>query len=158
MGSRTYSARVMRFRHGVYGARKHMTPGCLLLLLRLSDDMDAKGYVSVPRTKLAEDLACPAARITEWINEAVTAKYLSRVRRGRPGVTAVYQGMVVRPAEVRPGVPSQRYATANQEEVRPGVPLSEPQRYATAVPQEVVGNGDVGTWFSRDEAAREIGA
>lgn len=142
MGARTYSARVMRFRRGVYAHRDEITPGCQVLLLRLSDDMNGNAIVSIPRSRLADELDCPPVRITEWINQAFEAGFLDRVRRGRPGVTAVYQGLVkVRegvPSEVREGVPSQRYATTNQAGVREGVPLSEPQRYARAVPQEVV--------------------
>lgn len=134
---RAYSAKVMRFRLGVYAARGGaLTPGCQLLLLRLSDDMDARGYVSVPRSVLVEDLAAPPPRITEWLKEAVEGRFLDRVRRGQPGVTAVYQGLVRTPAEVRPGVPSQRYATADHAEVRPGVPVTASQRYAQHHPQE----------------------
>jgi len=130
----------MRFRRAVYANRGAITPGCQVLLLRLSDDMNATAIVSIPRSKLAEEFDCPPVRITEWINQAFAAGLLDRVRRGRPGVTAVYQGLVVGP-EVREGVPSQRYATTNQAEVREGVPLSDAQRYARAVPQEVVATG-----------------
>ena len=38
---RVYSARVMKFRAGVYAGRGKLTPGCQLLLLRLADDMNA---------------------------------------------------------------------------------------------------------------------
>ncbi len=138
--SRTYSDRVMRFRKGVYAARNRLTPGCQLMLLRLSDDMNSNAITSVPRSRLAADLDCPPVRITEWVNQATAEGFLSRVRRGRPGVTAVYQGLVVVP-EVRPGVPSQRYATTNQAKVRPGVPPNRTQRYAPAVPQEVLPSG-----------------
>lgn len=132
---RNYSAKVMRFRGAVYPERERLTNGCRLLLLRLSDDMDGTGIVSVPRSVLAADLGVAPARITEWIRMAMDLQFLDRVRRGRPGVTAVYAAKVPS-AEVRPGVPSQRYARADQAEVRPGVPSSVPQRYATAVPQE----------------------
>lgn len=132
---RSYSAKVMRFRGAVYPEREGLTNGCRLLLLRLSDDMNGNGIVSVPRSVLAADLGVAPARITEWIRMATDLGLLDQVRRGRPGVTAVYQGLYV-PPEVRPGVPSQRYARADQAEVRPGVPSSAPQRYATAVPQE----------------------
>lgn len=118
---KTYSDRVMKFRRGVYAARRHVTPGCLLLLLRLSDDMAANCIVSVPRSTLAEELDAPPSRITEWIAEARAAGYLDVVRRARPTVTAVYQGLYV---------DSKRYAPAylrgtpqvSSEEVRPGVP------------------------------------
>lgn len=132
---RTYSDRVMKFRRGVYANRKRLTPGCQVLLLRLSDSMNANAIVSVPRSSLADEFDCPPVRVTEWVNQAIKLGFLSRVRRGRPGVTAVYQGLTVLP-EVREGVPSQRYATTNQAEVREGVPHIEAQRYARAVPQE----------------------
>ena len=132
---RTYSAKVMRFRGAVYPEREGLTNGCRLLLLRLSDDMSGNGIVSVPRSVLASDLGVAPARITEWIRMAMDLQLLDQVRRGRPGVTAVY-GAKVPPSEVRPGVPSQRYARADQAEVRPGVPSQRPLRYATAVPQE----------------------
>ncbi|MBS45413.1 MAG: hypothetical protein CMH83_20025 [Nocardioides sp.] len=128
---RVYSARVMKFRAGVYAGRGKLTPGCQLLLLRLADDMNANAIVSVPRSHLADDLAAPAPRITEWISEAIEKRFLDRVRRGQPGVTAVYQGLIRNPVEVRRGVPSQRYAQPDQAEVRPGVPTEGVQRYAT---------------------------
>jgi hypothetical protein len=133
VAGRSYSARVMRFRAAVYRQRGKLTPGCQLLLLRMSDDMSAVGIVSIPRSRLADELAAPPPRITEWVTEAKRAGFLSTVRRGRPGVTAVYQGL-----EVRPGVPSTRYAQPDQAEVRHGVPPTEGQRYATHPSQEVV--------------------
>jgi hypothetical protein len=154
VSARNYSARVMRFRAGVYAARGRITPGCQVLLLRLSDSMDSRGIVSVPRSRLADEFDCPPVRITEWVNQAFAAGFLDRVRRGRPGVTAVYQGLVVGP-EVREGVPSQRYATTNQVEVRDGVPQNEVQRYARAVPQEVVGSVTAAIGPACDEAAKE---
>lgn len=138
MSGRTYSDRVMRFRRGVYAARGVISPGCQVLLLRLSDGMDAKGIVSIPRSKLAEEFGCPPARITEWINKAKAANFLDTVKRGRPGTTAVYQGLVVvRPAvpsEVREGVPLDGTDFENQAEVREGVPPNRPAWYAQHPP------------------------
>lgn len=131
---RIYSAKVMRFRQAVYADRAGMTNGCRLLLLRLSDDMDAKGYVSVPRSALADHLGVAPARITEWIKAATSLGFLDRVRRGRPGVTAVYAAKV--PALGTPGRTPLEVRESRPRGVRPGVPLSGPQRYATAVPQE----------------------
>ncbi len=136
MMPRSYSDRVMRFRRGVYAGRRHITAGCQVLLLRLSDDMSASAIVSVPRSTLAEDLNCPPSRITEWISEAKAAGFLDVVRRARPKVTAVYQGLYVDP---------KRYAAADLRgtdhlssgEVRPAVPLNGAQRYAQHLPQEV---------------------
>lgn len=150
---RAYSARVMRFRKAVYSEREPvtmfdlrkgepvefaMTNGCRLLLLRLSDDMDANGNVSVPRSELAAHLGTAPARITEWIHSAQRLGFLAQVRRGRPGVTAVYRGLVPGDVEVREGVPSERYARADHAGVREGVPAEGPTWYATHPCQEEV--------------------
>lgn len=134
--SRTYSGRVLRFRRGVYLNRGRITPGCQVLLLRLSEDMSANAKVSIPRSRLAEEFGCAPARITEWIGQAKEAGFLDVVKRARPGVTAVYQGLYVAP-EVREGVPQSEVRKTGPHEVREGVPLSDVQRYARAVPQEV---------------------
>lgn len=158
---RVYAARVMRFRRGVYAARRDLTSGCQLLLLRLSDDMNERCVVSVPRKVLADDLDAPKPRITEWIAEAVKAGFLSRVVRGRPGVSAVYQGLVQEPAEVRPSVPSTRYGKPDHVEVRPGVPSLAPTRYATGGTHEVqrtepsVTTGQEAPTRDRDEGTYE---
>lgn len=127
----------MKFRAGVYGNRQKISAGCQVLLLRLSDSMDAKCIVSVPRSQLAAELGCPPARITEWVQAAREAGFLSTVRRARPKVTAVYQGMYVNPLEVRPAVPHQRYGNPDPTGVRPAVPLDPAQRYAQGGSQEV---------------------
>ena len=138
--SRTFSDQVIRFRRGVYCNRCRITAGCQVLLLRLSEDMSARAIVSIPRSKLAEEFGCAPARITEWINQAKDAGFLTVVRRGRPGVTAVYQGLYVAP-EVREGVPTPEVRKTGPFLVREGVPNSDAQRYATAGTQEVVGTG-----------------
>jgi hypothetical protein len=150
---RSYSAKVMKWRLAIYAPRsratgstakpvEELTNGCRVLLLRLSDDMDARGYVSVPRSELAADLDVATARITEWIAMAERFRLLDRVVRGRPGVTAVYACKL--PDEVRPGVPSKGRNEVRQSrprEVRPGVPENGPAWYATAVPPEVGTDG-----------------
>lgn len=152
MPGRTYSARVMSFRQGVYGNRDKVTAGCQVLLLRLSDDMSATAIVSVPRSRLASELGVPPPRITEWVKQAKDAGFLSTVRRGRPGVTAVYQGLLV-----RPGVPSQRYAQPDQAEVRPGVPQIGTQRYAQHPPQEgnETARREPPEWLESDDAGSD---
>jgi hypothetical protein len=140
--TRTVSDQVLKFRRGVYENRGRITAGTQVLLLRLSDDMSARAIVSIPRSRLAAEFDCAPARITEWINQAKSAGFLSVVRRPRPGVTAVYQGLYVAP-EVREGVPTPEVRKTEPVLVREGVPLEDVQRYARAVPQEVVGNGDV---------------
>jgi hypothetical protein len=120
-----------RFRAAVYAPREGMTNGCRVLLLRLADDMNVNGVVSIPRSKLATEFGVAPARITENITLAKSLGFLGIVRRGRPGVTAVYQGQIPAPDMVRkPG----------HDLVRPGVPQNEVQRYALGGSQ--VGNAD----------------
>lgn len=124
----------MKFRRSVYAVRgKAVTAGCQLLMLRLSDSMDTKLYVSVPHTKLAADLAAPEPRISEWIREAVDKGILSRVERGRPGVTSRYQGLDFNPYDLRRRV-SATYARRGDTGVRPGVSDPAPESGADLRP------------------------
>lgn len=59
-----------KWKRAVYARRPGMTDPCRVLLLRLLDDMDAGGYVSVPRSRLAADLGIPPVRVTERIAQA----------------------------------------------------------------------------------------
>lgn len=142
MGSRTYSARVVRFRKGVYLNHANVTPAVQVLLLRLSEDMSANAIVSIPRSRLAEEFNCDPSRITERMNQARQAGYLDIVRRARQHVTAVYQGLYVDRPEVRYTAP----LTANPgvrshapDGVRSGAPLVDAQGCALPHTQEVVG-------------------
>lgn len=83
-----------KWRNAVFAPRPGMTDGCRVLLLLLAERMDAKGIVSVPRSKLAEKLGVDPARISERTKLARELGLLDIVRRGRPGVTAVYQALV----------------------------------------------------------------
>lgn len=94
-----------RFRAAVYRGRPGLHATTKVLLLRLADDMNYKGIVSVPRTRLAADLGVPTARITEGVRNARECGYLDIVRRARPMVTAVYQATIPAVSEVRPPVP-----------------------------------------------------
>ena len=88
-----------RFRRSVY--RHPSIPlGCKLMLIRMSEEMRANGCVSVPRDRLASMLNVSRPRTTEWVTRAKDAGFLSTVERGRPGVTAVYQLMIVGPESV----------------------------------------------------------
>ena len=140
MTGRTFSDQVIRFRRGVYQNRGLITPGCQVLLLRLSEDMSVRAIVSIPRSQLATEFGCAPARITEWVKQAKAAGFLSVVKRARPGSTAVYQGLYVHP-EVRESVPRPEVRKTEPDEVREGVPLNGLPRYARAVPQVVVGTG-----------------
>lgn len=142
MGSRTYSARVMRFRKGIYLNHGNATPAVQVLLLRLSEDMSANAIVSIPRSRLAEEFGCDPARITERMNAARKAGYLDIVRRARPHVTAVYQGLYVDRPGVRstaPHSPDPEVRSQAPDGVRSGAPLTDAQGCALAHTQEVVG-------------------
>jgi hypothetical protein len=78
-----------------------LTNGTKLLLVVLVDDMTVYGQVSVPRSKLAKKLGVHEARITERIREAVDARVLDVIVRGKPGTTAVYQALIPDGAPVR---------------------------------------------------------
>lgn len=143
-GGRVYSARVVRFRAGVYGNRDKLTPGCQVLLLRLSDGMNANAIVSIPRSRLAEEFHCDPSRVTEWMNQARAAGFLSMVRRARPGVTAVYQGMYVAP-KVRESAPLTGVRKPAPIEVRESAPSSMSLGCALTHTQEGVATEAVGT-------------
>lgn len=89
-----------------------MTDGCRVLLLRLADAMDSRGYVSIPRAKLAAQLGVAPARISERIKLARALGFLDIAEPARPRYTAVYQGTIPDavggtesvPLEVRPPV------------------------------------------------------
>lgn len=134
---KSYSDRVMAFRRGVYAGRDKLTPGAQVLLLRLSDGMNANAIVSIPRSQLAEEFGCPYQRITEWVRQAKDAGYLSTVRRGRPGVTAVYQGLRV----AREGVPSDMARITKPRGARQSVPAEA--RESSTPRREVVPSGEV---------------
>lgn len=61
-----------------------------VLLLYMADFMRQDMRVSIPRTKLANDLNKSERRITDRIAEAHEAGFLDTVVRGRKYVTAVY--------------------------------------------------------------------
>jgi len=78
-----------------------MTEGVRVLLLVLADRMRAERYVSVPRSELAQVLDVAPRRVTERILIAKELGLLDTVAQGRPGVTAVYQGLFPSGAHVR---------------------------------------------------------
>lgn len=88
-----------RWKRAVYAGCPGMTDGCRVLLLRLLDDMNRNGVVSVPRSRLAAELGVAPARISERIKLARHLGYLDLVRRARPKVTAVYQATIPAPVE-----------------------------------------------------------
>lgn len=80
-----------------------------VLLIALHDDMNADGFVSVPRKQLAVRLGKTPRRVAERFEQAVAAGFLDRVRAGRPTVTAEYRAMLpnvgtgrVRPSSSKP--------------------------------------------------------
>ena len=164
---RSYSARVMMWRREVYAKRAGLTAGCRVLLLRLSDDMDAKCIVSIPRSQLADEFSVAPARISEWIAQGKSHGFLDVVKRGRPGTTAVYQG--IRPnREVRESVPMGDDLGVRETVpvlVREDVPQNGAEGYATAGTQEEVTpawieqtlGGDQGKKRSKERACEWCG-
>jgi hypothetical protein len=67
-----------------------ITDSVRVALLALVRDMDESGRVSVPRVELAARLARGKARVSERLQAAVDAGFLSRVSAGKKGSTAVY--------------------------------------------------------------------
>lgn len=126
-----YSAKVMRWRKAVMAPRDGMTNGCRVLLLRLSDDMNANGVVSVPRQTLADDLGVAPARITEGIKMARQLGFLDIVRRARQHVTATYSGTF---PEVRQGVPLDDDSEVRQSRPLRGTPGRTPNKVSEVRP------------------------
>ncbi len=58
---------------------------CRVLLMVMADDMTERGYVSVPREKLAKAIGRHPQRVTERIAEAITKGYLVRLQTGHRG-------------------------------------------------------------------------
>jgi hypothetical protein len=116
----------------VYAGRPGMTDGCRVLLLRLLDDMNANGVVSVPRSTLATDLGVAPARISERIKLARALGYLDIVRRARPKVTAVYQATIPDVGRGTDAVPH-----VNGSEVRPPVSITGTDAVPLRPPSEV---------------------
>jgi hypothetical protein len=77
--------------------------GCRLMLTLMHGRMTAKGYVSIPRTELADILGVHPSQITRWTSEAVRAGLLERVGGGYHGRTAEYCA-VIPPTKVSSGV------------------------------------------------------
>lgn len=89
--------------------------GVRVLLIYLADHMRPNRTVSVPRSTIARDLGISTAEVTKRMKAAKDAGLLDPVQRGRPGVTAVYQGLFPSPVRgmgnptsgVTPGLPSE---------------------------------------------------
>lgn len=119
----------MRFRDSV--KRSDLNWGCKTLLLHMSDAMNQNAIVSVPRAALAEGINCAEARISEWVGEAKDAGYLSVVKPGRPGRTAVYQGL----RGVRAADPLEGYAEPDTSRYADRTPEGYAERVTTEVVQ-----------------------
>lgn len=148
--------RVSRFRASVYQHREGMTNGCRVLLLRLADGASQAGIVSIPRSQLAKELGVDPARISDNVQRARKLGFLDIVRRGRPGVTAVYQCTIPPSSMVRKTAPDM---------VRSSAPLTDPTWCAVGGTQEgnarrksertaSVAHGDDGSREDADPEAR----
>lgn len=65
-----------------------------VLMLLLAEFMTERGYVSVPRPKLAELLGRHPSRVSERIDLAIKAGILDVSKRGYLGHTAQYQALL----------------------------------------------------------------
>lgn len=91
----------------VYGVRgEGVGNGVRVLLLFLADHMDGQRRVSVPRSRIAGALGVSTAEVTKRIGAAHAAGLLDTVRKGRPHVTAQYQGLFPTPSRGNPVVTS----------------------------------------------------
>lgn len=97
-----------------------------VLLLYLADNMRADRTVSIPQSQIAADLGVNVRRVKERIAAARSAGLLDTVRKGRPGTTAMYQGLF----------PSVSLGT-------PGVPKEEPQHGADVRTNQTAQHGAV---------------
>lgn len=95
--------RALVFRHRADG----LGNGVRVLLLYLADHMKADRTVSVPRSQIARDLGVSPRQVTERMQAAHEAGLLDTVRRGRPGTTAMYQGLFPSVSLGTPGVPKE---------------------------------------------------
>lgn len=90
----------------VYGYRgPGVGNGVRLLLVLMADHMDDRRNVSVPRSRLADMLGISRREVAGRLAAAKEAGLLDAVQTGRPGVTAVYQGLF--PVAGDHGVPKQ---------------------------------------------------
>lgn len=64
-----------------------------VMLLYLADNMRADRTVSIPQSRIAEALGVNPRRVKERIADARSAGLIDTVRQGRPGITAMYQGL-----------------------------------------------------------------
>lgn len=124
-----------------------MTNGARVVLLRMLRDMNDVGIVSIPRDTLAADLGVAPQRISENIAVAVKCGLLTRVKRGQPGTTAVYQAVLPGPGMGTPqrthipGIEVRKPGGVEWEREGVPVPSANPQvdhsnGYATAFPIE----------------------
>lgn len=107
-----------------------------VLLLYLADNMRADRTVSIPQSRIAEALGVSTRRVKERIAAARSAGLLDTVRKGRPGTTAMYQGLLPKPslgADVRTNQTAQHGAVVRT--IKPplygadgGPPISKRER------------------------------
>lgn len=88
--------RAVVYRHRAEG----VSNGVRVLLVYLADHMNVDRTVSVPRSQIAADLGVSASEIRTRLQAARAAGLLDTVRRGRPGVTAVYAATFPKAAPV----------------------------------------------------------
>lgn len=83
---------VARWRTEVFRSTA-VTDSTKVLLLRLADVMDAKGYFTVPRLEMAEWINRSERRVQERLENAVQGRLIDRVETGHRGRTATYRAL-----------------------------------------------------------------
>jgi len=122
-----------------------ITDSVRVVLLVLAEQMTEAGYVSVPRTEIADRIGRSPRRVTERLELARVTGFLDVVRRGQPGRTAEYRGLIPTgpaPSYGADGCTTQGCGRAHQEHgadcsthsVRTGAPSANGQHGADGGP------------------------
>ncbi len=96
-----------------------MTDSVRVLLLALCDDMTENAQVRMSRGVYATQLGRSERRISERLEQAVTAGLLDRVEKGAPGRLPLYAGLLAPPIGDRVRSKSSRAWPAGGTDVRP---------------------------------------
>ena len=107
-----------RWRREVLGTPL-VTDSVRVLLIAMADDMTENAQVRMSRTAYAARLKRSERRISERLEQAVTAGLLDRVEKGAPGRLPLYAGLLAPPTGSRIRAKSSRTWSAGVTDVRP---------------------------------------
>ena len=111
-------------------ASPHITDSVRVVLLVLADHITDRGYVSVPRSTIAETISRSPRRVTERLEKARDAGLLAVVRSGQPGRTAEYVAVIPAPHGAD-GCTKQHGADYSTHSWRTGAPSETDETTAT---------------------------